>query len=41
MIEPLFYEQPNDAIGVEEKVTAARCFVSDNRVERFELGSLG
>lgn len=40
MIQPLLHEQPDDPIGVKQKVTAAGRSVSDDGIERFELRGL-
>ena len=40
MIQPLLYQQPDDAIRVEQEVTPQRVLVPDDRVERLELRGL-
>ena len=41
MVEALFDEETDDAIGVEEEVAPAGLLVADDGVERLELGGLG
>ena len=41
MVQTLFHEQPDDAIGVKEKVPAVGRSVSDDRVQGFELSGPG
>lgn len=34
MIEALFDKQTNDAVGIEDEISARRVLVSDDRVQR-------
>ena len=40
MVQTLFDEQTDDAVRVEEKVSAGGILVADDGVEGFELGCL-
>lgn len=41
MVQPLFHQQSNNPIRVEDKVTPARLYVADNGEAGLELGSRG